>query len=167
MFDLLYQPNSMRKILFVTAFTIAGITAAHAQTEKGNFLLGGGLSFQASGGNSVFTANPNVGIFVANNIAVGAQFVLLTADGYAAWAFGPFAKGYFAGSDKGKFYGQGSINVGGADGADVQLGAGLGAGYAVFLNRSIALEFGVNYSKTGESAGIFGLGAGFQIHFRK
>lgn len=157
----------MRKIFFVLILLIAGITGVNAQTEKGTFLLGGGLSFQASGGSSVFTANPNFGIFVANNIAAGAQFTLLTADGYSAWALGPFARAYFAGSEKGKFFGQGSINIGGADDSDVQLGAGLGAGYAIFLNKSIALEMGVNYSKTGEAEGIFGLGVGFQIHFRK
>ncbi len=157
----------MKKLFLIAAFLFAGFAGANAQTEKGTVLLGGGLSFQTSDGMSMFSATPNIGFFVANNIATGAQLNLFTGDGYTAWAIGPFLRGYFAGSDKGKLFAQGGVNVGGADGSDTEVGFGLGAGYAVFLNKSVALEFGANYNKTGNSDGIFGLGVGFQIHFKK
>lgn len=157
----------MKKILFVTAFIIAGIVSANAQTEKGTLLLGGDVSFQTSDGNSVFIAKPAIGYFVARNLAIGGQFNLLAGDGYTSWALGPFVRGYFAGNEKGKFYGQLGLNVGGASGTDTEIGFGIGAGYAIFLNQSIAINLGLAYDKTGDSEGIFGIGAGFQIHFKK
>jgi hypothetical protein len=157
----------MKKLFLVISFIATGIIAAKAQTEKGNILLGGNISFQTSDGTSVFSATPNIGFFIANNVAIGAQLNLLTGEGYTAWAFGPFIRGYFAGSDKGKFFAQGGINIGGADGVDTEVGFGIGAGYALFINRSVALEFGANYTKAGDSDGIFGIGIGFQIHYKK
>lgn len=157
----------MKKFFLAVVLVIIGITAVQGQTEKGTWLLGGNISFQASEGSTLFTATPNIGIFVANNIAVGGQVTLLASDGYTAWAIGPFVRGYFAGSEKGKFFGQLGLNVGGAEGSDTEIGFGIGAGYALFLNRSIAIELGANYNKTGDNNGIFGLGAGFQIHFKK
>jgi hypothetical protein len=157
----------MKKAIFIAAILFAGLFNASAQTEKGTVLLGGNISFQTSDGATLFSATPNVGIFAWNNVALGAQLTILAAEGYSAWAFGPFVRGYFAGSDKGKLFGQFGINVGGADDVDTEVGFGVGAGYALFLNSSIALEFGANYNKAGNSSGIFGLGIGFQIHFKK
>lgn len=157
----------MKKAIFITALLVAGFTSANAQTEKGTLLLGGNLSFQTAEGSSVFIATPSVGVFAWNNVAIGAQFTLFTSDGTSAWAFGPFVKGYFAGSEKGKLFGQFGLNVGGGENADTEVGFGLGAGYAIFLNRSIAIDIGASYNKAGDADGIFGLGAGFQIHFKK
>jgi hypothetical protein len=157
----------MKRIIFITAFIIAGIASVNAQTEKGTLLLGGDISFQTSDGNSLFTAKPNVGFFVANNFAIGGQFTLFAGDGFTSWALGPFVRGYFAGSEKGKFYGQLGLNVGGATGTDTEVGFGVAAGYAIFLNRSIAIDLGLSYDKTGDNEGIFGIGAGFQIHFKR
>ena len=157
----------MKKIFFVAAFIVISIINAQAQTERGTLLLGGDISYQSSDGNSLFTASPNIGFFIARNFAIGGQFVLFSQEGYTSWAIGPFVRGYFAGSDKGKFYGQFGVNVGGASNSDTQLGFGIAGGYAIFLNRSIAIDLGVSYNKTGDSNGIFGIGAGFQIHFKK
>jgi len=157
----------MKKFLFIAAFIVAGIINAHAQTEKGTWLMGGDVTFQTSDGNNVFIARPNFGYFVARNFAVGGQLTILAQDGYNSWAVGPFVRGYFAGNEKGKFYGQLGLNVGGASGTDTEVGFGIGAGYAFFLNQSIAINLGLNYDKTGDSEGIFGIGAGFQIHFKR
>ena len=50
---------------------------------------------------------------------------------------------------------------------DSQFTYGAGLGYASFLNKSVALELGANYQKMGDFPGSFGLGVGFQIHFKK
>jgi opacity protein-like surface antigen len=161
------QPLIMKKILFITAFLIAGVISANAQTEKGTLLLGGNISFQTADGASVFIATPSFGVFAWNNVAIGAQFTLVSSDGSSAWALGPFVKAYFAGSEKGKFFGQFGLNVGGGDNVDTEVGFSLGAGYAIFLNKSIAIDLGVNYTRAGDTDGIFGIGAGFQIHFKR
>jgi opacity protein-like surface antigen len=157
----------MKKLIFITAFLIAGFTSVNAQTEKGTLLLGGAISFQAAEGASIFTATPSVGVFAWNNVAIGAQFTLFTGDGFSAWALGPFVKAYFGGSEKGKFFGQFGLNVGGGDNVDTEVGFGIGAGYAIFLNKSIAIDIGASYNRAGDTDGIFALGAGFQIHFKK
>ena len=157
----------MKKTFLALIFVAAGMMSANAQTEKGTILLGGNISFQTSDGTSVFSATPNIGFFIGNNVAIGMQLNLLTGEGFTAWALGPFVRGYFAGSDKGKFFAQGGINIGGATGVDTEVGFGIGAGYALFLNQSVALEFGANYTKAGDSDGIFGIGIGFQIHYKK
>ena len=157
----------MKKVFLVASILVAGFISANAQTEKKTVMLGGNITFQTSDGESVFAAAPNVGFFVANNIAVGGRFSIVTSEGYTAWGVGPFVRGYFAGSDKGKFFAEASGNVGGVTDSDTEVGFGAGAGYALFLNKSIALEFGANYNKLGDAEGIFGVGIGFQIHFKR
>ncbi|MDP4264554.1 MAG: hypothetical protein Q8941_18635 [Bacteroidota bacterium] len=157
----------MKKIILIATLIVTGFINAEAQTENGTVLLGGDISFETSNGNGVFTASPRVGYFVVKNFAVGGEFNLLTSEGFTSWAIGPFVRGYFAGTEQGKFYGQLGVNVGGATGSNTRVGFGIGAGYAIFLNRSIAIDLGLNYNKTGDTNGIFGIGAGFQIHFKK
>ena len=157
----------MKKVILVATILVAGFTSANAQTEKGTVLLGGNISFQTSDGENLFSASPNVGVFVAKNIAVGIRGSIATSEGFTAWSVGPFVRGYFAGSDKGKFFAEGSGNVGGMTDVDTEVGFGAGAGYALFLNKCIAVEFGANYNKFGDAEGIFGLGIGLQIHFKK
>ena len=157
----------MKKFLLLFIVVMDLTTAKlQAQTEKGNLMLGGGFSLQVSDGNTVAVFNPNLGYFILNNVAVGAQFALIATDGNTAWALGPYIRGYFLGSTKGKFFAQGGFNIGGAEGSDVHAGFGIGAGYALFLNQSIALEFAASYNDIGDE-GVFGLGVGFQIHFKK
>jgi|SRR5688572_7142744 len=156
----------MKKAIFIAALLSLIFITSNAQTEKGTLLLGGNISFQTAGGSSTFIATPGVGIFAWNNVAIGAQFTLVAQEGFSSWALGPFVRAYFAGSDRGKFYGQFGVNIGGADNTDTEVGFGIGAGYAIFLNRSIAIDLGTSYNKTGDREGIFAIGAGFQIHFK-
>ena len=156
----------MKRVVLAVAFVLMAGIAAQAQTEKGTWLLGGNVAFQATDGASVFNASPNIGYFFSNNLAAGLEASFLSADGTNIYAFGPFIKPYFGKSEKGKFFGKGSFLLAGGEG-DSQAGFGVGAGYALFLNRSVALEFGANYNKLGDATGVFGLGVGFQIHFKK
>lgn len=157
----------MRKILIVLAILLAATGNLHAQTERGTLMLGGNVSFQAADGGTLFVINPNLGVFVSNNFAIGLQFNLVASDGFTQWALGPFARYYFGGNENGKFFGQGALTVGGASGgSDVSLGGGLTAGYAFFLNQSIAIDVAASYYRIDDS-GLFVLGAGFQIHFKK
>lgn len=157
----------MRKIAIVLLLSIicAG-SHLNAQTEKGTLLLGGNASFQAVDDASLFVFNSNLGVFVGNRFAIGLQANILASDGSSAWALGPFARLYFTENMKGKPFGQASLNLGGGDGSDVSLGGGLTGGYAFFLNQSIALELSASYYRIDDS-GLFVLGAGFQIHFKR
>lgn len=146
--------------------------AANAQTEKGTLLLGGNVMFQSADGTSTFTATPNIGGFISNNLAIGGEFNIVSGSGTTIWAIGPYIKPYFAVTPSGALFAKGSFLVGGASASgmssDTQVGFGVGAGYAFFLNKSVALELGAGYSKVGSNNdGVFGINLGFQIHFKK
>jgi opacity protein-like surface antigen len=155
----------MKKVIFACAMLVATVVA-NAQTEKNTTLLGGSLSFNNTENISSFMANPNIGVFVANNFAVGGELSLYTSEGYTSWGVGPFARYYFGQQTKGKPYLGASLLVGGADETDTEVGFGAHGGYAFFLNKSVALQLGVQYNRISEMD-QFGISAGFQIHFKK
>lgn len=155
----------MKKTLLSLAIFVSGMTFATAQTDQSTVLLGGGISFETSDGVSIFRASPNVGLFVLDDVAVSARFSLFASEGTTSWAIGPSIRLYLFGSDSGKMITQVGVNVGGAKNTDTDFGFEVGAGYAVFLNESIALELLMNYIRTGDSKGIFSIGAGFQLHY--
>jgi opacity protein-like surface antigen len=153
----------------------------HAQTTKGTWLLGGNASFQSIDEESVFTLNPNLGYFVADRFAVGLNAGFTKFNELTTLSLGPYLKGYFLTSERGSLFA-----AAGFDYTNISLpgsnsfsgtGYNIGAGYAVFLNSSIALELGAKYSRLGSSddnvisgdssTGIFSMNVGFQIHFNK
>ncbi len=161
----------MKKILATLLVVIIAYTA-NAQTEKSTYLLGGSLQFAStsytgSGSSSTFNFSPNVGYFFMKNYAVGGQFDLATGGGSTSWALGPYIRGYFTDNKNGKPFAQAGIGFGGASGGgNTSVTFHLRGGYAAFLNKNIALEFAANF-QTMKGATVFGLGAGFQIHFAK
>lgn len=161
----------MRKVLLAVAVFIFTAATTQAQTEKGTLLLGGNIGFQSSNGSSLFMANPNVGLFVANKIAVGAEIKLTAGEGLTVWSVGPFVKPYFAQTEKGAFFAKGSFLAGGSSvegTSNSNVGFGLGAGYSIFMNKSVAIELAGDFSKVGKNDdGSFGLNVGFQIHFAR
>ena len=156
----------MKQLLCIAVFSMLMYCVAFSQTDKGTVLLGGGATFTTSDGTSVFNATPTIGFFVLNDVVIGAGFDWYTTKGASSWALGPFIRLYLFGNDRGKFIVQSGVNVGGAKNSDTAFGFDVAAGYAAFLNESIALELLAGYTKTGDTKGIFTLGAGFQIHYR-
>ena len=155
----------MKKLVLACSLLMATMVAS-AQTEKNTMLLGGNLTFNSTESVNSFSATPNIGVFVINNLAIGGEFSLFTSGGYTSWGVGPFARYYFGQQTKGKPYIGASALIGGADEVDTEVGFGAHAGYAFFLNKSIALQLGVQYNRMSEMDN-FGIGAGFQIHFKK
>lgn len=158
----------MKKYIF-TLFVVAGLFTGSllAQTDKGTVLLGGDVTFQTSDGTSLFTASPNVGLFLMDDVALTAAFSWFSAENTSSWALGPGIRLYLFGNERGKFISQVGFNIGGAKGSDTDLGVDLAAGWAFFLNEHTALELIAKYRKTGDVKGIFTIGAGFQIHYHK
>jgi hypothetical protein len=155
----------MKKLVLACSLLIGALTAG-AQTEKNTLLLGGNIAFNSTESVNSFSATPNIGVFVINNLAIGGEFSLFTSEGYTSWGVGPFARYYFGQNPKGKPYLGASALIGGADEADTEVGFGAHGGYAIFLNKSVALQLGVQYNRISEMDN-FGISAGFQIHFKK
>ena len=187
-------------------FVLAGLTKVHAQFEQGTMLVGGsaglelitnkekaGGSTSTFGKSTSFNFSPRVGYFVINNLALGAELGFsmskFKADGAdyetnsSGVTIGPFARYYF-----GKFYGEGTFGVG--SNKDKEDDAGditeqkssvtswsVGAGYAIFLNESVAIEPKIGYGSSTLKykdvdnykdiyAGLF-FRLGVQVYFRK
>ena len=160
---------TIKKLLLPLALVVGLGLVANAQTEKSTLLLGGGVGFSSvsGGGGSIFSLSPSIGYFFTENYAAGAQLELISGGGTTIWSLAPFVRGYFTDNDKAKPFAQVGVGFGGVSGGGGTSTSFVGkAGYAIFLNKSVALELGANFtSVTGGS--MFGAGAGLQIHFGK
>jgi opacity protein-like surface antigen len=165
-------------VLLFVFFVLSFIQIGKSQTEKGTFLLGGNASFQSIDEQSILTISPNIGYFFANKFVVGLNAGLTTSENSSVFSLGPNLRRYFLTSEKGSLFalaGLNYFNVNINDNSESDTGFNIGAGYAVFLNPSVALELGANYSKlgfsqssvSGSNVGVFSINVGFQIHFKK
>jgi hypothetical protein len=168
----------MKQLILIFSVIIFG-QYGNAQTEKGTVLLGGTGSYQSVENNVIFSINPNIGYFVSNKIALGANANYLNNSGTKFLGFGPYLRGYFLTLANGGLFGQVGYNyvqfIERTD-SNSKTGYSLALGYAVFLNKSIALELTGNYIKYDirdnsvgffrSDKGMFSLGIGFQIHLK-
>ncbi|MBI2730520.1 MAG: porin family protein [Sphingobacteriales bacterium] len=172
----------MKKIslaLSLIVFTLLS-TSVSAQTDQGDWMVGGQLSFNTTSGNSSFTLAPNAGYFFGKNFAAGSEVTLAFSKfgdaKSSAIGVGPFARYYFelkepnfkplvhasfgVASVTNKFLGEKTTNT--------ARNFFIGAGGAYFINSNVALEgvMGYNNSKveSSPSEGGFLFRIGFQIH---
>lgn len=158
----------MKKLLLSIAVLSGLAFTTQAQTEKGNFILGGSVGFNtskvdgASKSDVDFNVVPNIGYFLNDNIAIG------TGVGYKynkeighqqteAFVVAPFGRYYVNLSDQFKFYGQLSVpmefgtaklvNANGDTGAKLgtttNIGVNVAPGFAFFPTKRIGIEFSV------------------------
>lgn len=180
----------MKKIFFLaTAFCLTGIVSK-AQTEKGNYLIGGtigsiGGTFQGGGSEFNFNLSPKAAWFVQDRLAIGGQVGLglrSIKDGgtTVSYSIGPLARYYFTKSEVGELVkkttffaeanaGLGGRNVSSGGGSTNGFEAGIGPGLAYFVTENVALEALAKLNLTtgfGSSAAAFSpmIGVGFQIY---
>lgn len=181
----------MKKVFFSLALVVSGSTA-FAQINKGQFLVGGNVSFTSTkqvdaeddDRATEFTFSPNAGYFFANQLAGGLRVNLETYkekgwdEGTSTYTVAPFVRYYilpaaqkinvFADAS----YGFGSVKAGEESEGINQFS--IMAGPAVFLTPNTALEFTVGYKSVGgeyykigddvKRVNSFGVNVGFQIH---
>ncbi len=156
----------MKKLLLTLTAVSALSLAANAQTEKGKFLLGGTVNYEGTSikdsdaKDNKFGIAPQVGYFVADNIAVG------TGIGYSwseteteagvkntnnAFTLAPFGRMYSANQGPVKFFGQLSVPMawgnheidGTKIGNTASYGVELAPGIAYFPTSNIGIDFKV------------------------
>jgi hypothetical protein len=164
----------------------------NAQITKGNWMVGGSGSYinysikSSANGNTIDSNNsqllisPTIGYFVANNFACGlsSNFGISmpeTGRHSTTYGIGPFARYYFLKPEKminiltqvGYYYGI-SNDESKTNNVDFK------AGPVVFFNKSVGLEFTINYSISkysdssyNSTSRILNIGVGFQIHLEK
>ncbi|MFN8247249.1 MAG: outer membrane beta-barrel protein [Ferruginibacter sp.] len=172
----------MKKSLLVMAMICLVFTASNAQTSKGSWLVGGGISFSSSKTGDFkqtdFAFTPGAGYFFANNFAAGATVGFASSkeegeDAATLFSFNPFLRYYFVElGPKAKLFGNGSFGFGSAkiSGESESFTAWeISAGPAIFLNPHVALEIAVAYGSTkfkdaDDATNTFGAKVGLQIH---
>ena len=169
------------------------ITTAKGQLTKGNWMLGGNLSFTSTKYNStyytpptytnvVLDINPNVAYFVANNFNVGIKTsfnkLIRASDGssYTSFRLGPSCRYYFLDNEQRiNFLAEAGYRFGLEKGDSGQSSTNMyagGLGCVAFFNSSVGIEFMVNYisDKFNDYDGrnnTIQLALGLQVHLIK
>jgi len=168
----------MKRILLTALIAlVAGF--ASAQTEKGGWMVGASvanLNYGLTDKDFSLDLTPQAGYFISDNVALGGQLLLSVyspkdGESLTSWGIAPFVRGYFGGTEKGKFFGQGNVGVAGSsfdDETTTAFALGATAGYAYFITRNVSLETGLGYSyskaKDFDGSSNLGLNFGFQIY---
>jgi hypothetical protein len=174
----------MKNFFFSLLILIVTTNALNAQTEKGDWLVGGSLTLNTTSDNSQFTFIPSVGHFFATDFAVGAEFIFTTSKlgntKRNGIGIGPFARYYFTLNESAfKPLAQAGFSIqsvnttiktgfGETKTSDTQTSVFIGGGGAYFINSNVALEavLGYNHTKIENqpSNGGFLMRIGLQVH---
>jgi len=170
----------MKKIVLSLLAVVVMSTLVNAQTDKGDWMVGGNMTINTTKGNSEFSLLPSAGYFFANNFVAGAKFNVgfATEDEKKTTSLGvgPFARYYINIKDsqfKPFFEADWSISnesskFQGVKDSYTVTNFFLGGGVAYFINSNVALEAlaGYNRSKveTLDPTNGFAFRIGFQVH---
>jgi hypothetical protein len=170
----------MKKII-LAVFLSAIITAINAQTEKGDWLVGGRIDLNTSNNNTHIGFSPNGGYFIINNLAIGGNLMIdysKSGNGKVTdLGFGPFARYYFTRAmarpllQASVDYISRQIKNPASSTTNNGVNLFLGGGLAVFINQNVAIEILAGYSnnkyKGIDGSSGFSLGIGFQVYLNK
>jgi len=170
----------MRKIVMTILLAVIFITV-NAQTQKQDWIVGGRVDLNTGENSTHIGFSPSAGIFVIDNFAIGANFLIdynKSGDVKATdFGVGPFLRYYFLKgmvkpilhtsvnylSSKYKSPAFSTTN----NGSNI-LAAG---GVALFINENVSVEILAGYSHTKykdfDGSGGFSLGIGFQVYLSK
>ena len=162
----------MNKIKLIFTLTLFSFLTSNAQITKGNWMVGGSGSYSKEENyannfkssklkTSELEIKTNIGYFFIDNLQVGTRIgyttykVDVNPDSNRYWLkYGIYSRYYFLKTEKlvnvyldgGYFFGNSAFSDG--QYKDNLNGYSISAGPTIFLNSSIAVEMGVNYSST-------------------
>jgi outer membrane protein with beta-barrel domain len=171
----------MNKIAIALFLCLLFTTFAKAQTNKGDWMVGGSMTINTTKNNSDFTLDPDAGYFFANNFVAGTELLLSFGkfgDTHSSdVGVGPFARYYInlKKSPKFKPFFHGSFNItnetdktNGIRVSNTVTGLFIGGGGAIFINSNVALEGVAGYNRSkfeaNDAQGGFRFRVGFQVH---
>ncbi|MEO6315313.1 MAG: outer membrane beta-barrel protein [Chitinophagaceae bacterium] len=171
----------MKKILSTILASMLLLNLLHAQTDKGDWMVGGNMTINTTKGNSEFTLQPSAGYFFANNFVAGAQFTMSFSKQedtkYSTLSVGPFARYYINIKDSQfKPFFHADFNVGSTavkippfdKTSTTTTSFFIGGGGAYFINSNVALEALAGYNRikieTYDPSNGFLFRIGFQVH---
>lgn len=162
---------------------LAAYCSLYAQTDKGDWLIGGSIQLNTTKNNSTIGFSPDAGIFVIKNLAVGGNFNLnYNKAGNTKttnFGIGPFTRFYFTSANVRPFL-HGSISYlssrtanSNNSFASTYTGGNyfLGGGVAIFINENVSLDGSAGYDHTKykgiDGSGGLNLHIGFQVYLQK
>ena len=172
----------MKKII-LGMLALAGLTAANAQTEKGDWMVGGNFNLNTADNNSEITFTPGAGAFIANNFAFGGTLALSFSKSgdnkYTVFGIGPFARYYFTTESQsvrpvihGSFNFLSTKNkIGSISSTNNGTNFFIGGGAALFISENVSIDALLGYDRTKyknySGSGGFAFNVGFQVYLLK
>jgi outer membrane protein W len=170
----------MKKILASLLVAVSFSAMVQAQTDKGDWMVGGSLSLNTTEGATSFSFQPNAGYFFAKGFVAGSELLISTSKlgdiRTTSLGVGPFARYYFELKEpQFKPYVHAGVSVAsvrtkafGMSETETAVGFLLGLGGAYFINDNVAIDglAGYNHTKVENSEGNGGFlfRIGFQVH---
>lgn len=169
----------MKKIVF-TLLLAAGVVLVQAQTNKGDWMVGGSFRLNTGENNTTIGFTPNAAAFLIRNLAVGGNvgfdYSKLGNNKTTDFRVGPFLRYYFTQADVRPII-QGSFNYVNRQLKNTAISSSntekginffLGGGAAIFLNDQVSLDAVLGYNHTKlkgfDSDGGFAMTIGFQVY---
>ena len=165
--------NFLLSLVLVSVFIVT-----NAQTEKGDWMVGGNLRLNTSDNNTVIALTPDAGLFVLNNLAIGGNLIFDYSKvgniKRTDFGIGPFLRYYFSNADIRPLL-QGNLNfISSRNKTPVDsytengVNYFLGGGLAIFTSDQVSIDglmgyYHSKYSKSDGSGG-FALSVGFQVY---
>lgn len=171
----------MRKKLFSFLLLFTITNSLLAQTEKGDWMIGGGFNLNTSGNNTVISLSPGAAAFIINNLAIGGNLKMsYTKEGLiktTTFGLGPWLRYYFTSANVRPIL-QGNLNfissktkVNNVSSTNNGTNFFLGGGAAIFLSSHVSLDMLMGYDRTKynslEGSGGFALNVGFQVYLHR
>lgn len=132
--------NLLKFTLSLIAFLCLSQVVSAQAVNQGALMLGGSASFTSTsikdvdGSNTDIRFNPNIGYFIADDLAIGLGLDVVNGNDNTDLGLGPFVRFYFADA----IFVQANVGLGLGDNEFVDFEVGLG--YSWFLNNSVAIE---------------------------
>jgi opacity protein-like surface antigen len=170
--------KGMIKIVACIFFCVCILHRSEAQTEKGDWLIGGLLELNTAKNNSTFEFSPNAGYFFIDNLAIGAKLIFsydkLGDLKVNSFGVGPFVRYYFGETNIKPFFAgdfdfqNQKITTSLGSNTENAFNYFLGGGAAFFINENVAVDviLGYRHTKVKEEEGNGGLNlrVGFQVY---
>ena len=169
----------MKKIV-ITLLLTAGIISIQAQTDQGDWMVGGGFRLNTGENSTSIGFTPNAAAFIIRNLAVGGnigiEYSKFGNQKSTDFRIGPFLRYYFTQANVRPIV-QGSFNYVNSQQKNTQFNTSttekginffLGAGAAIFLNDQVSLDAVMGYNHTKlkdfDGDGGFAFTIGFQVY---
>ena len=162
--------NIFLAIGFITFISFIG----KSQINQGAFLVGGSTYFNynfpnGGGANSEFNFSPNAGVFIVDDMAIGASVSYSLVKGGSSLSISPFMRAYYNKNFYGQLqvgYGRTSMDVAGSTVTSSGLIGELDMGYTIFLTEQIAIDHALYYNFYMNGSKYGGSNLGFKLGFQ-